>query len=63
MHTKKVTFDTFREVKYIESKYHHKDKDIFWWSHVDLNFFKFKFMQSIFNLNGHGKNTKLQNIQ
>ena len=60
MTKKSVSFDTFRDVSYIESSTQHKD--MLWWSNDDLLFFKVQLLQSLSHLNIPLINIKLQNI-
>lgn len=59
--TKKcVTFDTFRDVTYIE--YTPQHKDIFWWSKDDLLLFKIQLIQSLQHLNVPLVNVTLHSV-
>jgi hypothetical protein len=60
MTKKSVSFDTFRDVRYIESSTQHKD--MLWWSNDDLIFFKVQLLQSLRHMNKPLVNIKLQNI-
>ena len=60
MTKKSVTFDTFRDVTYIESLSQYKD--IFWWSDNDLLLFKIQLLESLKNLNLPLVNVKLHSL-
>lgn len=56
MMKKRVTFETFRDVTYIDSTSQHKE--ILWWSKDDLLMFKIKLIELLRRLN-----ISLENIQ
>ena len=60
MTKKSVSFNTFRDVTYIEYSTQHKD--MLWWTNDELLFFKAQLLQSLRHMNIPLVNIKLQNI-